>query len=140
MPDKSTPPEKAVPMVTFAPSWMTEADYLARTGVVFFLPVHPGDAPVHQATATGLQIAEIICLFNQHVNAHQLFDNVQTQLKQQLLKAVEYRYLQFLEDPDFGVADVLPRDMLQHLQAIRTSHAWRHRTKSQPPVCRLESR
>jgi hypothetical protein len=36
---------------------------------------------------------------------------------QQLLKAVEYRYLQFLEDPDFGFADVSPRDMLQHLRA-----------------------
>jgi hypothetical protein len=94
---------------------MIKADYLARTGVAFLLPVHPGDAPMHQATATGLQISETIRLFNQHVDEHRLFDNVQAQLKQQPLKAVEYRYLRFLEDPDFGFANVSPSDMLQHL-------------------------
>jgi hypothetical protein len=96
---------------------MDKATYLARAGVTFLLPVHPGDAPVHQAQATCLQIAETIRLFNQHVEEHRLFENVQAQsLKQQILKAAEYRYLQLLEDPDFGFADISPREMLQHLK------------------------
>jgi hypothetical protein len=96
---------------------MSAADYLARTNnVAFIVPVHPGDAPVHAANATGLVIAENIRLFNVGIDDHRLYEKVQAELKQQLLKAVDSRYLQVLEDPDFGFADLAPRDMLQHLQ------------------------
>jgi len=95
---------------------MTAAAYLARTTVEFTLPAHPGDAPVHAAGATGLQIAETIRLFNQHIDEHRLYERVQAELKQQILKAIEHRYLQVLEDADFGFADVAPRIMLAHLQ------------------------
>ena len=96
---------------------MTAAAYLARTQVEFELPVHPGDAPVHIANATGLQIAETIRLFNQHVDEHCLYERVRTELKQQILKAIEHRYLQVLEDADFGFADIAPLTMLNHMKA-----------------------
>jgi hypothetical protein len=95
---------------------MTDVEYLARANVAFIVPVHPGDAPVHAAGATGLAIAETIRLFNVGVEEHRLYETVNAELKQQLLKAVNTRYLQVLEDHDFGFADVSPRLMLTHLQ------------------------
>ena len=95
---------------------LTDAEYLARTNIVFAIPVHPGNAPVHAAHATGVQIAETIRLFNQEIDDHRLYERVKAELKQQLLKAVDSRYLQVLEDLDFGYADVAPQAMLNHLK------------------------
>jgi hypothetical protein len=95
---------------------MTDVEYITRANVAFIVPVHPGDAPVHAANATGLAIAETIRLFNVSVDEHRLYEKVTAELKQQLLKAVNTRYLQVLEDQDFGFADVSPRIMLAHLQ------------------------
>jgi hypothetical protein len=90
---------------------------LARINIAFAIPVHPGNAPaVHHAAATGVQIAETIRLFNQEIDDHRLYERVQAELKQQLLKAVDSRYLQVLEDLDFGYADVSPQTMLNHLK------------------------
>jgi hypothetical protein len=77
------------------------------------LAMHLSIKPLRQVSS---QIAENICLFNQHVDEHRLFETVQANLKQQIIAAVEYRYLQLLEDPDFGFSDVAPRVMLQHLR------------------------
>jgi hypothetical protein len=103
-------------MDIFESEWPTLPTFL-RTNVAFILPVHPGkNAPVHTVAATGLQIAETIRLFNQNIGDHRLYERVQAELKQQLLKAVDSRYLQLLEDPDFGFADIATREMLQHLK------------------------
>jgi hypothetical protein len=37
---------------------LTDVAYLACTNVAFAIPVHPGNAPVHAANATGVQIAK----------------------------------------------------------------------------------
>jgi hypothetical protein len=42
---------------------------------------------------------------------------VQASLKQQLLAAVDYCYLQVLEDVKFGFADVTPCEMMEYLHA-----------------------
>lgn len=96
---------------------MEDAAYLARAGVAFNVPVHPGPAPVHAADATAAQIAETIRLYNQALAELNLFHNVSTRLKAQILAVVDDTFLQSLEDNDFGYADVTPRDMLLHLQA-----------------------
>jgi hypothetical protein len=95
---------------------MTDVECITRANVAFIVPVHPGDAPVHAANAAGSAIAETIRLFNVSVDEHQLYEKVTAELKQQLLKAVNARCLQVLEDQDFGFADVSPRVMLVHLQ------------------------
>ena len=95
---------------------MTPAAYLARAGVAFDVPVHPGNAPVHAPLATAAQIAETIRLFTQTTKEHKMYLTVHACLKQQLLKAVDYRYLQILEDPDYSYADVTPLAMLEHLE------------------------
>ena len=43
---------------------LSEADFVARTGVAFEIPEHPGPAPVHPANATAAQIAETLRLYN----------------------------------------------------------------------------
>jgi hypothetical protein len=95
---------------------LSEVDYLAHTNVVFAIPVHPGNAPLHGAQATGFQIAETIRLFNQENDDHRLYERVKAESKQQILKAVDSRYLQVVEDLDFGYADVTPQTMLNHLK------------------------
>lgn len=95
---------------------MSDAAYLARAGVAFVIPAHPGAAPVHAPAATAAQIAETIRLFNQDLADHTLYNKVATALKAQLLQAVDATYLSALEDPEFGYADVTARAMLAHLQ------------------------
>jgi hypothetical protein len=95
---------------------MPTADYLARAGVDFDTPIHPGNAPVHAVAATGNQITETNRVYKQAIDEHLLFNTVREQLKQQILKAVNSRYLQILENADFGYADVTPAAMLLHLK------------------------
>jgi hypothetical protein len=96
---------------------MPDADYLVRTTVAFVPPVHPGVAPVHPPNPTGNQITEINRQFQRDIDDHQLFLTVREALKQQILLAVEYRYLQVLEDADMGFADITPATILAHLKA-----------------------
>ena len=95
---------------------MPSAAYLTRAGVAFIAPTHPGNAPVHHANATGNQINEINRQYKQDLIDFQLYSNLQTTLKQQLLAAVNADFLRILEDTDFGFTDVLPSTMLTHLK------------------------
>jgi len=97
---------------------MDGVTYLARAGQVFLIPIHPGPAPVHAAGATAAQIAENIRLYQQQLGDIDLFSRVTTALQSQILAAVDNTYLRALEDPDFGFADVTPRQMLEHLRAL----------------------
>ena len=81
---------------------LTEVTYLTHTNTFFHIPVHPGVAPVHADGATTAQIAENIRLFNQSIGDHLLYHRVKAALKQQLILAVENRYIQVLEDIDLG--------------------------------------
>jgi hypothetical protein len=95
---------------------MSDADYLARAGVEFLPPVHPGNAPIYVANATGSQIAEGNRQYNQDLCDFQQFFNLKTALKQQLLAAIRPDFVRILEDPEFGYSDVLPSTMLTHLK------------------------
>jgi hypothetical protein len=95
---------------------MPSAAYLTRAGVAFIAPTHPGNAPVHHANATDNQINKINRQYKQDLIDFQLYSNLQTTLKQQLLAAVDADFLRILEDADFGFTDVLPSTMLTHLK------------------------
>jgi hypothetical protein len=90
---------------------MTDTMYLARAGVAFDVPSHPGAAPVHANGATAAQIAETIRLFNQKLAKHTLYHCVA-----QILKAVQSTYLRELDDADYGYADATPEAMLMLLK------------------------
>jgi hypothetical protein len=95
---------------------MPDAAYLARTTMAFEIPVHPGVTPVHPPNPTGQQIMETNRQFQRDIDDHQLFLTVREALKQQIFLAVEYRYLQVLEDADMGFADITPATILAHLK------------------------
>lgn len=96
---------------------LTDVAYITRTNAIFIIPVHPGVAPIHAAGATAPQIAENIRLFNQSIGEQLLYQRVTAALKQQLILAVENRYMQVLEDTEFGFSDVTPLAILTHLKA-----------------------
>ena len=93
---------------------LSDADYLARTGFLFLVPVHPGVAPPGGGTAA--QIAESVRVYNQAVADATLYNRLSAAITAQILAAVNYSFLSALEDPDFGFGDVSPRAMLTHLQ------------------------
>lgn len=96
---------------------LSEAEYIARTGVPFIIPVHPGAAPDATVGATAAQIAEAIRLYNQALTDVTLYSNrLSAALTAQIITAVNASFLSALEDPDFGFSDVTPRAMLVHLR------------------------
>jgi hypothetical protein len=98
---------------------MPTVDYLIQmTNIPFTIPVHPGPSPVHANGATAFQITETNRLFKQNIDNHLLYTAIKAQLKQQIITTVEYTYLQLLEDPNFGFADVEPNALLVHLKTV----------------------
>jgi hypothetical protein len=95
---------------------MTDADYLARTGVPFVVPIHPGAAPVHAVGATTPQITETNRQYASDLYQHTHYLTVVEELKRQVLQAILPRYYRLLADPDFGFADVSVEDLLTHLR------------------------
>ena len=95
---------------------LTEADYVARTGVAFLVPEHPGPAPVPPANATAAQIAEALRVYNAAIADDDKYTRLSAELTAQIIAAVNASYLSALEDPDFGFSDVTPLAMLTHLQ------------------------
>ena len=94
---------------------LTEADYVARTGVAFLIPEHPGPAPIPPANATAAQIAETLRVYNVAIADDDKYTRLSAELTAQILAAVNPSYLSALEDPDFGFSDVTPLAMLTHL-------------------------
>jgi hypothetical protein len=95
---------------------MGNAAYIARAGVAFPPPDHPGAEPIIAPNATQHQITEANRTFDRELAQHSLYHQVKEELKKQILAAVDHQYLQSLEDIDFGYADVTPYAMLNHLQ------------------------
>lgn len=95
---------------------LSEDEYLARAGVPFLVPRHPGAAPDAAAGATAAQIAEAIRVYNQTLADVTLYNRLSAALTAQILSAVNASFLSALEDPDFGFGDVTPRAMLVHLR------------------------
>ena len=96
---------------------MNAAAYLARTGIAFNAPDHPGDAPLHAVGATTAQITETNRAFKHDLAEHDKFITVAEELKQQVILAVPNRYFAILEDREFGYADVPVLTIIEHLRA-----------------------
>ena len=95
---------------------LSEADYVARTGVAFEIPVHPGPAPNPPVGATAAQIAEALRAYNEAIAGDdEKYTRLSAALTSQILLAVNPTFLRALEDPDFGFGDVTPLTMLTHL-------------------------
>ena len=93
---------------------LSDADYIARVGVPFVIPIHPGPPPVAAGTATAISIA--LRTYTNALDDVALYNNLRAALTAQILTAVNPSFLSALEDPDFGFGDVTPFAMLEHLR------------------------
>ena len=96
-------------------SVLSNADYLARVGIPFVVPVHPGLPP--EAVGTSAAIAVAIRNYNDALADVTLYNSLRLALTAQILTAVNASFISALEDPDFGFGDVTPLAMLTHLRA-----------------------
>lgn len=92
---------------------LSDADYLARAGVPFEVPVHPGPPP--PAVGAAAVVAVALRLHTEAINDVTCYNNLRAALTSQLITAVNASFLNALEDPIFGFSDVSPRSMLEHL-------------------------
>lgn len=90
---------------------MTAPEYLVLSNVAYVEPVHPGTQPVHPANATAAQITEANCQYDATLVQVALHVSVINALRQQILAAVDNKYLLKLEDSDLGYT-VTPGEML----------------------------
>jgi hypothetical protein len=89
---------------------LTPTDYLARVGMPFEVPVHPGAPP--DAIGTTAAIAVAVRNYNDALADVALYNSHCSALTAQILTAVNASFLSALEDPDFGFGDVTPLHML----------------------------
>jgi hypothetical protein len=93
---------------------LSDANYIARVGIAFLIPIHPGPPPVAVGTAAAISIA--LRAYTEALNDVALYNNLRAALTAQILTAVNPSFLSALEDPDFGFGDVTPFAMLEHLR------------------------
>ncbi|KAI2496141.1 hypothetical protein MHU86_18372 [Fragilaria crotonensis] len=93
---------------------LSDADYIARVGVAFIIPVHPGPPPIAAGTAAAISVA--LRAYTDALDDVALYNNLRAALTAQILTAVNPSFLSALEDPDFGFGDITPFAMLQHLR------------------------
>ena len=94
---------------------MNDADYLARAGVAFVVPVHPGPPPPPIGAAAVIAVA--LRVYMDAVDDVTLYTRLSAALTAQILLAVNASFLNALEDPIFGFSDITPRTILDHLSA-----------------------
>jgi hypothetical protein len=93
---------------------MSDADYLARAGIPFDVPVHPGPAPPPIGAAAVIAVS--LRIYTEAINEATTYNNLSSALTAQILNAVNPSFLSALEDPVFGFSDVSPRTMIDHLR------------------------
>lgn len=94
---------------------LSDADYIARVGVAFVIPIHPGPTPDAVGTAAAISVA--LRAYKDALDDVTLYNNLRAALTSQILTAVNSSFLSALEDPDFGFGDVTPFAMLTHLRS-----------------------
>lgn len=126
--------------------------YIARAGIAFVPPEHPGPGPIHGNPATAGQITETNRQYAANLSEHSLYHQVSVELKKQLLAAIQPSYLHALEDADYGFADVSPFALLHHLHTtygiltpedleinrLSLSHPWNPDAPIEDLWCRIK--
>ena len=94
----------------------TEYTIQAGVGNYFLTLTNPGNTPTHAPNATGPQITEINRQFKVDVKEFQHHNKVKNELKQQIIEAVDDKYINTLSDNLFGYANITVLTILQHLK------------------------
>ena len=77
---------------------MTTQSYFQRANVVFEVPTHPGDKPMHTVGMTGNQITETNRQYAHDLSEFRIYTNTAEALKKQILKAIPDTYITILQD------------------------------------------
>ncbi len=93
---------------------LTDAEYIARVGVEFIIPLHPGPPPIAAGSAAAVSVA--LRAYTDALADVTLYNSLRAALTSQILTAVNASFLSALKDPDFGFGDVTPLAMLTHLR------------------------
>ena len=97
---------------------MSPEEYAEIQGTVAFTATaHPGEQPAYAAGANGPVIAAEDRAYDKRLSAHEKTMRVQAELKQQVIEAVEEKYLQLLKHKLHGYKLSTIRTMLEHLQS-----------------------
>jgi hypothetical protein len=94
---------------------LSATDYLARAGVAFVPPVHPGIGPTHAAGATQHQISETNRQYRVDIDEFDRYCSLKLTLRSQLIAAVPTLYINELKDILFGFANVECATIIAHL-------------------------
>jgi hypothetical protein len=93
-----------------------EADYLVlTTGILFIIPVHPGELLVIPAGATNAVRADLTRNYNDQKSLWAKYNAVESALKRLVLKAVNTDWFASLIHPTHRLALVTCRQMITHL-------------------------
>ena len=93
---------------------LSKADYVARVGVAFSIPVHPGPHPA--AVGTAVVVAVAIRVYTEQLVDVSLYNNLRAALTSQILTTVDASFLSALADPDFGFGNITQFAMMEHLR------------------------
>ena len=95
---------------------MTPPDYVARTGVAYIAPVHPGQQIDHEPGATAAMTMAANRAYDNAIKLFECYTQVKEALRQQILTAINATYYDVMEDATFGYSDVTIINLLNHLQ------------------------
>ena len=83
---RSIPPARGGGLHGHLAILLSDAAYIARVGVVFIVPVHPGPPPVAVGTAAAISIA--LRTYAEALDGVALYNNLRAALTSQILSAV----------------------------------------------------
>lgn len=96
---------------------MPAAEYIALPGAVAYdAPVHPGVQVPAIAGATAIQITQANRVYDKSLERFKLHNSVDIAVKQQILTAVDERFVSTLRDHTLGFALVTAAQILAHLE------------------------
>lgn len=94
---------------------MTKEAYATRSATPFAIPPHPGLVPLFPVGTNQINARILTTQHKNLIYLYKLCCNVQNALKQQILTAIEHKYINNLEDVHTGYSNVLSLQILQHL-------------------------
>ena len=106
------------------------AEYYALTAVPFLIPAHPGQPPDHPAGATNAQIHSTNTTYAFELAKHKEYVTTHNALCTLLLKALPTNCYDILEDDNYGYANVMPLQILSHVQTTYCKITAKHLEKN----------